>query len=72
MIHHGLQSGSEAAGQGNGEGLNMIMVIPASLMSFVFAFIVGVIVIDMARQVAHSGLEKEPEIENAGDDMGPV
>ena len=55
MIHHGLQTFPSTGGP------RLIMVIPSSIVAFVFAFIVGAIVIDMARQVAHSGLEKEPE-----------
>jgi hypothetical protein len=58
MVQHGLQTAGVDSQTGE-NGQKMIMVIPVSVVVFVFAFIVGAIVISMTREVAHSGLAIE-------------
>jgi hypothetical protein len=59
MVRHGMQEAPAAENLNNEGGMNLIIIFPASIAVFVFAFTVGAIVINMARKVALSGLAAE-------------
>jgi hypothetical protein len=64
MVHHGLETNFGKSRLVTDEGLNLILILKTSVLSFVFAFVVGAAAIVIARRVAHSGLAIEPEEAN--------
>lgn len=64
MVHHGLETNFGKSRLVTEEGLNLILILKSSVLSFVFAFVLGSAAIVVARRVAHSGLAIEPEQAN--------
>lgn len=61
MVHHGLKTDFSIHRLIKEGGLDIILILKMSVVSFVFAFVVGSTAIVIARRVANSGLEIEPE-----------